>query len=217
MVHQQHVRMKERIAVVNMRSKQLIAHQEMLERRGGITREQASRKLQSSCRIWLARRELSARAVELIVRIKPQQSKTMSKGGRKSKTYYFNFRLNKSTWVKPKALGTREIRDVTNEEATRRMQKFIKRGGRVIINPLLTYPISHLARDTTAAIIMQKLARSYLARVLVEWIVFDEWKEDVDAESGDLFWSNSERNVAQWEKPWSPSVTMQRKYANAKK
>jgi len=210
LIAEQHARMKERIMRVNLRSKQLILHQEALERRGGITREDASRKLQSSCRIWLARRELSARAVELIVRIKPHQSKAMSRGGRKAKTYYFNFRLNKATWVKPKALGSRDIRDVTNEEATRRLRKFIKRGGKVVTKPLLTYPISKPARDTCAAIIIQKIVRSFLARGLVDWIVWDQWKEDVDAESGELFWSNSEQNRAQWEEPWSPKVTLAR-------
>ena len=36
MISQQKKRMKERVLIINMRAKQLLTHQEMVERRGGV-------------------------------------------------------------------------------------------------------------------------------------------------------------------------------------
>ena len=50
-----------------------------------------------------------------------------------------------------------------------------------------------------------------MARILVEWIVWDLWKIDHDEDHNDeVFYVNSELQTAQWEKPWSPQVTMDR-------
>ena len=43
MISQQKKRMKERVLIINMRAKQLLTHQEMVERRGGVTREEGER------------------------------------------------------------------------------------------------------------------------------------------------------------------------------
>ena len=62
---------KSRVLVLNrFAASRRAAHAELI-RKGGLNREQASRKLQGSCRIWLARRDLASRAEVHWILVRP--------------------------------------------------------------------------------------------------------------------------------------------------
>ena len=129
-IGRQYAKQKERV----MRMKRMVSGKQLAEEqlvgKGGLTREQASLKLQASCRIWLGRRELAARADVLWVKVRPDMSKADKQSGKRGRSWYFNFRTRESRWVKPKSFGVRDAKEITMAECKKRIKNFWRRGNR---------------------------------------------------------------------------------------
>jgi hypothetical protein len=76
---------KLRVLQLNVRAAALRAHEENLLKKGGLTREEASKKLQSACRVWIARRELAGRAHALWMLVRPDNGKQAGKAGKRAR------------------------------------------------------------------------------------------------------------------------------------
>lgn len=210
-VDAQRKQQKERILKLNhAASGRRVVHENLI-RKGGLTRDQASKKLQGSCRIWIARRELAARAETLWHLVRPDMDKSKAKGGKKPRSYYFNMRTRQTQWIKPKAFGTKAPREVTTTECKRIFKKWWLRGNKVIKYPDMVYPVSHAYLYNTAATKMQKIARAYLARDEAREVTWSTWEEEMDEDTGLPFYRHVlDSYNTKWERPWTPRDSLTR-------
>ncbi len=216
--------MKDRVQVLNRRAAAQRLAEENLVRKGGLTRDLASKRLQSACRIWLARRELAARAEGLWVHVRPEQNKLQTKSGKRPRAYWFNFRTKETVWVKPKAFGTSQIREITTTECKKRLKKWWMRGNKRIVNMNLTYPPSHEALYNLAARLIQGIGRMYISRQIARDLTWETWDEEEDLDTGEPFWRKISgsgvveggEELFKWERPWTPRDSLVRIRAETK-
>ena len=210
-IKRQHAAQKERV----MRIKGMAAGKQLAEEqlvgKGGLTREQASQKLQASCRIWLGRRELAARASVLWVKVRPDMSKADKVSGKRGRSWYFNFRTRESRWVKPKAFGVGEPKEITMDECKKRMKNYWRRGNKFIDRMDMVYPKSKQWLADTAATKIQSLGRAFLARSEARLVTWTTWAEETDEDTGDIFYRHVlDAYNTQWERPWTPTDSLRR-------
>ena len=185
--------------------------EEKLIGKGGLTREEASKRLQASCRIWLARRELAARADVLVAKVRPDISKADRAAGKKGRSWYFNFRTRESRWTKPKVFGMRDAKEITMTECKMRMKNYWRRGNKFIDRMDMVYPISKKWLANTAATKIQSLGRAFLARSEARLVTWTTWEEEEDEDTGEVFYRHVlDAYRTQWERPWTPRDSLTR-------
>lgn len=203
-------RMRSRVLVLSRRLAALRSAKERAAAKGPVSREAACKRLQGACRIWLARKELAARAEYIFYLVQPEAPKLKKKAGKKPRPYYFNILTRKSYWNKPKCFGSKSAKVVTAEEAVKRSGRLESRLGRRVFDVDLTYPPTEAARGEAAAVYVQCLVREFLARARVRAATRTVWEERVDEETEMTYYHNRKSGADVWERPWSPSVVLER-------
>ena len=217
-IKEQRIKQKKRILNLSLVAAARKLAEEKLVGKGGLTREQASKKLQGSCRIWLARRELAARAEGLWVLVRPDQSKGNTKAGKKPRPYYFNMRTRETSWIKPKAFGLKQPKEITMNECKKKLKRWFFAGNNVVKRMEMTYPVSHKYLTDTAATKIQKIGRSFLARDEARAVTWATWEEEIDEDTGEPFYRHVlDSYNTKWERPWTPRDTLTRMRAEKKK
>ena len=119
-------------------------------------------------------------------------------------------RSNETKWIKPKAFGAQDVTEITALDYKKRKRKWFLRGNRFIVNMALTYPASKDSLLNFGALIIQKLGRMYLARAAMRDLTHETWIEQVDGDSGEMYWRNGHNGATKWEQPWTPRDTLAR-------
>ena len=202
---------KVRVLQLNVRASALRAQEERLLKGGGTSREDASKKLQSGCRVWMARRDLAKLAFGMWHCVRPEASRLQAKAGKRAKPYFINMRTNEAHWNKPKSFGSQDVKEISTVEYGRRQKKWLLRGNRPIVNMNLCYPKSEAHREGLAATIIQsKLVRMNLSRQIARYARDNIWIEEIDEESGESFWRDSRNGTTKWDEPWTPRDSLAR-------
>jgi hypothetical protein len=71
-------------------------------------------------------------------------------------------RTRETRWIKPKAFGTLDVKEITALECKKRLKRWYLKGNKFVLNVNLVYPATRGAKERDAVVIMQTFARMYV-------------------------------------------------------